>query len=217
MEESGARPDSRIFNSLLTICAKSCSRGLCGIAEGEEILQEMRRRGLPMDRFTYHGLLDILSRDSSLTDRMKRAQLLVLEMEADEKIGRDTVTGNLLLQCARADDNPEAASTVFESLGKSRDSRSYAIMVSMANSNTDVQHLFRRARAEGLRPTIHMYNAALENALARNEADAYWQWRSQIKMYGIYPNSRTKKLDAQVGWKPNSWPSLHRRAFYEPR
>jgi hypothetical protein len=195
MEKAGAQPDTRIFNNLLTVCAKSCSRGIGGMADGERILQDMKMRGLHMDRFTYHGLLDVLSRDLSATNRMARARSLVAEMEADQSIGTDTVTGNLLLQCARADGNFEVAAQLFESLGKTRDSRSYTIMISMANSTAYAENLLEKARSEGLQPTIHTYNAALEVAVERNEMQIYWQLRSQMKSRRIRPNYLTKKLD----------------------
>jgi hypothetical protein len=204
MEEAGAQPDTRIFNNLLTICAKSCSRGVGGMADGEQILQDMKKRGLRMDRFTYHGLLDVLSRDSSVTNRMARARLLVAEMEADQSIGRDTVTGNLLLQCARADGDFEVAAQLFESLGKTRDSRSYTIMISMATSTAYAQSLLEKARSEGLQPTTHTYNAALEVAVQNNEMQTFWHLRSQMKSLRIRSNNLTKFYDRKVSEMPRS-------------
>lgn len=198
MKDHSIRPDARIYNSLLAVCAKASGRGLASLADSERIMEEMWGLGLRPDVYTYNGLLDVCVRDHRLKrGRLAAAREIVGRMDADG-VGRDAATANLLLQCARADGDAAEAMGLFEALGRrGRDRRSFTIAVSMQPSVGEALGLIERAKHEGVGANAHMYNAALDVGLVAG-GGAYAEVRAAMKKDRVWANAHTVRLDKRA-------------------
>lgn len=204
MDEANIRPDVRIFNSLMSVCAKCAGRGMANVGDGEIILLEMQKRSLCEDQYTYNSMIDVCVRDIQLTRRLDMAYQIVMRMD-ENGVRKDEATSNLLLQCARSDWNVSEARSIFEKLGRSgRTSRSYTIFLSMAVTLPDALALLERARREGIQPNAHMYNAALDVCLQQGWEDGYLDLRAEMKAKAVWANAMTERMDkkAQTFFSP---------------
>lgn len=176
MNSLGLKPDKFTYTSLIKICKTE--------NDLDELLYDMRARGIQADIVTYNTIIQ------SLCDMKKwtKATKLISEMES-KNISPDSTTYGLLMNGILKDGKANACLTLFETACASsrtekftRDVYLYTIAISAASKLGDHQRaleLIGRMNTVGVKPNMKTLTAVMVACLSSNQpslaVDVYYK------------------------------------------
>jgi pentatricopeptide repeat protein len=153
MKRAGLRPDKFTYTSLIKVCERE--------GDIQELLYDMKERGVPADVVTYNTIMKTLCEKRQWT----QATRLVTEMES-RGVSPDSRTYGILMNGMLKADKPNACLALFESACSS-------------------------SRTVGLTENVHVYTTAITAASVLGDYERALELVSRMTAVGVKPNLQT--------------------------